>query len=142
MKRISFAMVIFMIFAFAGVILAHNYPGDYAGAKADYLYKKLNLTTEQYTKIYQIYLDAHSKLDAMNMNKMEKDAKKKAMSELMDKTNAEIQKVFTKEQLEKWPKIKNKVCKVKPRKMVKKTTDTTETKEEPKKEEKKDDKKK
>ena len=55
-KKTFLSLVIVAIF-FAANVFAHNYPGDMAGAKADYLYKKLNLTNEQYASVYSIFLD-------------------------------------------------------------------------------------
>lgn len=120
-------------------LFAKNLPGDIAGARADYLYKKLKLTNEQYTNVYSIFLNAALKMDAMTLNKMAPEAKKEQMNKLHDETMKSIEKILTKEQLTMWPNAKEKVCKVKPKKIVKKTT--SESKEEVKKDEKKDVKK-
>lgn len=136
-------MILFIfsfLFAFVSSSFAQVYPGDIAGAKADYLYNKLKLTNEQYTKVYTLYFEAHKKLDAMKLNKMAEDAKKKQMEDLINSTNAEIEKLLTKEQKDKWVTVKEKVCKVKYVKPVKKIT-KTETTDETKKDEKKDVKK-
>lgn len=138
MKKILLMLVIAALFVSANVF-AKNYPGDIAGARADYLYKKLKLTNEQYTKVYTIFLETAMKMDGMDMNKMSKDAKNEQMKKMHDETMSKVEKVLTKEQLTLWPKEKEKVCKVKPKKVVKKTT--TDSKEEVKKDEKKDVKK-
>ena len=67
-------------------LFAKNLPGDIAGARADYLYKKLKLTNEQYTNVYSIFLDAAFKMDAMTLNKMAPEAKKEQMKKLHDET--------------------------------------------------------
>lgn len=141
MKKLSILLIFGFIFAFAASTFAQVYPGDIAGAKADFLYKKLKLTSEQYSKVYILYFDAHKKVDAMKLNKMADDAKKKQMEDVRNSTNAEIEKILTKEQKDKWGSVKDKVCKVKYVKHVKKVV-KTETMEETKKEEKKDEKKK
>jgi len=133
-KKTFLSLVIVAIF-FAANVFAHDYPGDMAGAKADYLYKKLSLTNDQYATVYSIFLDVHMKMDGMKDKNMDKDQMKKTHDETMMK----IEKVLTKDQLAKWGTAKEKVCKVKPHKHVKKVTD--ESKEEVKKDEKKDVKK-
>lgn len=142
-KRI---LVPFLLIAFFFSVNAFSkdLPGDYAGAKADYLWKKLSLTNEQYTSVYQIFLDAHLQMDAMKTSKTDKAKMKEAGEKLHNETMGKIEKVLTKDQLAKWPAAKDKVCKVKPKHVVKKTTDSTEEvkKEEPKKEVKKEETKK
>ncbi len=138
MKKILLMLVVAALFVSAN-LFAKNLPGDIAGARADYLYKKLKLTNEQYTNVYSIFLDAAFKMDAMTLNKMAPEAKKEQMKKLHDETMSKVEKVLTKDQLTLWPKAKEKVCKVQPKKVVKKTT--SESKEEVKKDEKKEVKK-
>ncbi len=140
MKKLTILFIFGIISAFASSTFAQVYPGDIAGAKADYLYKKLKLTNEQYTKVYSIYFETQKKVDAMMLNKMADNAKKKQMEDLRNSTRAEIEKLLTKEQKDKWGTVKEKVCKVKYVKPVKKVA-KSETKEEVKKDEKKDVKK-
>lgn len=137
-KRTFLSLVIAAMF-FSANLFAHDYPGDIAGARADYLYNKLKLTNEQYSTVYTAFFDAASKMEAMKLNKMADDAKKEQMKKMHDETMKSIEKILTKDQLTKWGVAKEKVCKVKPRKVVKKVTD--ESKEEVKKDEKKDVKK-
>lgn len=137
-KKTLMMLVIAALFVSAN-LFAKSFPGDEAGAKADYLYKKLNLTSEQYSKVYSMFLESAMKMDAMMLNKMAPEAKKEQMKKLHDDTMAGIEKLLTKDQLASWPKAKDKVCKVKYHKPVKKASD--ENKEEVKKEEKKDVKK-
>ena len=138
-KKTFLSLIIAAMF-FSANLFATDYPGDIAGARADYLYKKLKLTNEQYSSVYTAFFDAASKMDAMKLNKMADDAKKDQMTKLHDETMKSIEKILTKDQLTKWGVAKEKVCKVKPRKVVKKVTD--EKKEEVKKEGVKKDEKK
>ncbi len=143
MKKLFVSFLFLIVVSFAGTTIAKDLPGDIAGAKADYLYKHLKLTTEQYTSVYKLYLDMHQKLEMMSLNKMAEDAKQKMMVDLRDKTNAEIEKLLTKEQKDKWATIKEKVCKVKYKKPVKKVVkkEVTEENKTDKKEEKTETKK-
>ena len=134
-KKTLMLLVLAALFVSAN-LFAKNFPGDEAGAKADYLYKKLKLTNEQYSKVYSMFLESAMKMDAMMLNKMAPEAKKEQMKKLHDDTMAGIEKMLTKEQLANWPKAKDKVCSVKYKKPVKK-----DEKKDVKKEEKKDVKK-
>ncbi len=138
MKKILLMLVVAALFVSAN-LFAKNFPGDIAGARADYLYKKLKLTNEQYNSVYSIFLEAAKKMEGTDMTKMSKDAKNESMKKMHDETMGKIEKILTKDQLTSWPKEKEKVCKVKPKKIVKKKT--TESTEEVKKDEKKDVKK-
>jgi hypothetical protein len=133
MKKLFVSFLFLFLIAFAGSTIAKDLPGDIAGAKADYLYKKLKLTNEQYTSVYKLYLDMHQKVEMIALNKMTDEMKKKQMFDLRDKTNVEIEKLLTKEQKEKWATVKEKVCKVKYKKPVKKVV-KPEIKEEKKEE--------
>ncbi|MCI0472768.1 MAG: hypothetical protein L0Y76_04210 [Ignavibacteria bacterium] len=142
-KRILLPFLLLAFFLSVNAF-AKDLPGDYAGAKADYLWKKLNLTNEQYSSVYQIFLDAHMKMDAMKTSKTDKAKMIEEGEKLHKEMMGKIEKVLTKDQLANWPAAKEKVCKVKPKHVVKKTTDSTEEvkKEEPKKEVKKEEPKK
>jgi outer membrane biosynthesis protein TonB len=133
-KKTLLSLVIAAVL-FSANLFAQNLPGDMAGAKADYLYKKLKLTNEQYASVYSIFLDVHMKMDGMKDKNMDKDQMKKTHDETMGK----IEKILTKDQLTKWGVAKEQVCKVKPRKVVKKVTE--EKKDDMNKEVKKDEKK-
>ena len=139
MKKILLMLVVAALFVSAN-LFAKNLPGDIAGARADYLYKKLKLTNEQYNTVYSIFLDAAMKMKGMDMKKMTKDAMNEQMKKTHDETMSKIEKILTKDQLTLWPKEKEKVCKVKTKKIVKKTK--TDSKEEVKKDEKKEETKK
>jgi len=149
-KKTFLSLVIAAIF-FSVNLFAQNYPGDLAGAKADYLYKKLKLTNEQYASVYSIFLDTHMKMDGMMGDKKKNNMDNEQMKKMHDETMGKIEKVLTKDQLANWGTAKEKVCKVKPHKHVKKVTEEKkddmnkdmkkEVKKEVKKEEKKDVKK-
>lgn len=144
--------VVLLFFAFTTSTFAANWPGDRAGKKADYLWKKLKLSNEQYVKVYQTLLEYEKKVDALKAEKKDKKAREEEMKKLQAGVNNDLGKIFTKEQNEKYDKMKDKFFKktfVK-KKKIKKLEDqqTTEKKEEKKddknvkKEEKKDEKKK
>jgi outer membrane biosynthesis protein TonB len=137
-KKTFLSLVIAAMF-FSANLFATDYPGDIAGARADYLYKKLKLTNEQYATVYSTFLEAATKMETMKTNTTPDAQLKEQMTKMHDETMKSIEKILTKDQLTKWGVAKEKVCKVKPRKVVKKVTD--ENKEEVKKEEKKDVKK-
>lgn len=137
-KKTLLMLVIAALFVSAN-LFAKDLPGDIAGAKADYLYKKLKLTNEQYVTVYSAFLDASMKMDGMMGDKKSKDMDKDMMKKMHDETMGKIEKVLTKDQLANWGPAKEKVCKVKVHKHVKKVTD--ESKNEMKKDEMKDMKK-
>lgn len=136
-KRTLLSLVIVAIF-FSANLFAKDLPGDIAGARADYLNKKLSLTAEQYSKVYTIFLNAATKMDAMGSDKKNKDMDQ-TMKKMHDETMSSIEKILTKDQIAKWGDAKEKVCKVKVKKHVKKIK--TENKDEVKKDEKTSDKK-
>jgi hypothetical protein len=135
------ALVIFaVLFSFMGTSFAKDYPGDRAGRKADYLYKKLSLTTDQYTKIYQSFLSYELKIDDLQKAKKDKVAYKDELTKLKASESADVEKLLNKDQVTKFAAIKDKMCKMNFKKKVRKPkTETTEGTE--KKEEKKDVKK-
>lgn len=143
--------VILLIFAFSTSTFAANWPGDRAGKKADYLWKKLKLSNEQYVKVYQSLLEYEKKVDVLKAEKKDKKAREEEMKKLQDGVNAEFAKIFTKEQSATYDKMKDKFFKktfVKKKRITKLDQQTTEKKDEKtddknvKKEEKKDEKKK
>lgn len=143
------SLVVLLVFAllasFTMGAIAKDWPGDRAGKKADYLYKKLGLTLEQYTKTYQAFLDYEKKVDALALNKMDKKAKDEACVKLQTEVNANLAKIFTKDQNVKFDGMKAKFYKkvyTKKKRVVKKTETTTEPKKDVKKEEPKKDVKK
>lgn len=151
MSKIKALLVVAILVGFFGSAFAVSFPGDRAGWKSDYLFKKLKLTNEQYMKIYPAYLNYEMKVDDLKAKKMDKKGLADEMTKLQAGVNAEVEKVFTKDQAEKWGKMKGNFYKMTPKKRVKKVEGTEEVKkdekkdvkkEEPKKEVKKEEKKK
>jgi len=139
MSRIKALLVLVILVGFFGSAFAKNFPGDRAGSKADYLYKKLKLTSEQYMKVYPAYFNYESKVDDLKTKKLDKKALGTEMTKLQTEVNAEIEKTLTKDQMTKWTPMKDKFYKMSMKKKVRKTK--TEGTEEVKKDEKKDTKK-
>jgi hypothetical protein len=111
-----------LLVAFVGTTLAKEFPGDKAGKKADYLYKKLTLTNDQYTKVYQILFAFESNMDAKNHEKGKKcDEKSKAECDNAQKTViGDIEKVLNKDQVTKFTPMKDNFFKMSMKKKVKK----------------------
>jgi hypothetical protein len=131
-KLVAFLIVITALFAISLNLSAKNLPGDNAGRKSDYLYKKLGLSLDQYTKTYQAFLAYEFKVeDNMKTFKTDKVAGKDACAKAKTALEGELAKIFTKEQNDKFAPMKDKVFKMKFKKKVKKeTTEGTEKKEE------------
>ena len=132
-------LVLAILFAFVSGSFAKEFPGDRAGRKADYLYKKLSLTNDQYTKVYQTLLAFETKM--VDKNKADRTASETSVLN-------DIEKILNKDQVAKFAPMKDKFFRMsykkKVRKVKKETTEGTEKKEEKKdvkKEEKKDVKK-
>lgn len=134
-KALVPVLVIAILFAFVGITSAKDFPGDRAGKKADYLYKHLKLTNDQYAKVYQAYLDYEKKVDDLKKEKKDKKAYKDELTKLQNGCNAEIEKALNKDQVGKFSPLKEKVFKMNfVRKVrVTKTEGTTEKKTEEKK---------
>ena len=144
MSKIKALVVLLVVFGFFGAAFAKNFPGDRAGWKADYLFKKLSLTNEQYMKVYPAYLGYENKVDDLKAKKMDKKGLEAEMTKLQAGVNAEIEKVLTKDQVTKWTSMKDKFYKMTPKKKVRKEKVEGENKDvnkDVKKEEKKDVKK-
>jgi hypothetical protein len=140
-KLVSLFLLVAVLFAFSG-LNAKDLPGDKAGRKSDYLYKKLGLSLDQYTKTYQAFLAYEFKVeDNMKMSKKDKAVVKDANAKAKTALLGELGKVFNKEQNEKFGKMSDKVIDMKFKKKVRKTKTEEGKKEEGKKEEKKDVKK-
>jgi len=139
MSRIKALLVLVILVGIFGSAFAKNFPGDRAGWKADYLYKKLNLTTEQYSIVYPAYFSFEQKVDDLKAKKLDKKALAVEMTKLEASVNADIEKTLTKDQITKWTPMKDKFYKMSYKKKVRKVK--TEGTEEVKKDEKKDEKK-
>jgi len=144
MSKIKALVVLFVVLGFFGTAFAKNFPGDRAGWKADYMYKKLKLTNEQYMKIYPAFLNFEMKVDDLKAKKMDKKSYEAEVKKLHDGTLAEVEKTLTKDQVTKFTPLKDKMCKMTPKKKVRKEKvegDNKEVKKEEKKDVKKDVKK-
>jgi hypothetical protein len=143
MSRIKALLVLVILVGFFGSAFAVNFPGDRAGWKADYLYKKLNLTKEQYAAVYPAYFNYETKVDDLKAKKLDKKGLEAEMTKLQAGVNAEIEKTLTKDQVTKWTPMKDKFYKMTWKKKVRKpkTEGTEEVKKDEKKDVKKEDKK-
>ncbi len=142
-KLVALLVIVSALFALSTTLTAKELPGDLAGKRADYLYTKLGLSMDQYTKTYQAFLAYEFKVED-NMKQMKKDkaayndANAKAKTALL----GELGKVLNKDQAPKFETMKDKVINMKYKKRVKKmTTEGTEKKDETKKDVNKDTKK-
>jgi len=143
-KSLVVLVIFAVLFSFIGTTFAKDYPGDRAGRKADYLYKKLSLTTDQYTKIYQSYFTYETKIDDLQKAKKDKGAYKDELVKLQTGANSDVEKILNKDQVTKFTGMKDKMFKMSYKKKVRKTkTETTEgtEKKDPNKDIKKDTKK-
>lgn len=148
LKAKSLLVIFAILVAFVGTTLAKEFPGDKAGKKADFLYKKLALTNDQYTKVYQTLFDYESKIDTKCHAKGHKcDDKCKTECANMQKTVlGDIEKILNKDQVTKFTPMKDNFFKMSMKKKVKKvkkeeTTENKDVKKEVKKDAKKEDKK-
>ncbi|MCX6164329.1 MAG: hypothetical protein NTU73_05625 [Ignavibacteriae bacterium] len=166
MLKVKSLLVIFaLLIAFVGTTMAKEFPGDKAGKKADYLYKKLSLTNDQYTRVYQVLFDYESKMYDKCHTKGHKcdDKCKTECKTAQGNVLGEIDKVLNKDQVTKFAPMKEKFFKMSMKKKEKKVKkeegienkdvkkdvgkdvkkdEKKDVKKETKKEEKKDEKKK
>jgi hypothetical protein len=148
LKAKSLLVIFALLVAFVGTSLAKEFPGDKAGKKADYLYKKLTLTNDQYTKVYQVLFNYESKIYEKCHAKGHK-CDEKCKTECKASQTAvlgDIEKVLNKDQVTKFAPMKEKFFKMSMKKSVKKVkkeegTETKEVKKEEKKDVKKEEKK-
>jgi hypothetical protein len=148
LKAKSLLVVFALLIAFVGTTLAKEFPGDRAGKKADYLYKKLTLTNDQYTKVYQTLFAYENKIDEKCHAKGHKcDEKCKTECKTMQTSLlGDIDKILNKDQVTKFAPMKEKFFKMSMKKKVKKVkkdeaTENKDVKKDVKKDEKKDVKK-
>lgn len=149
LKVKSLLVILALLIAFVGTTMAKEFPGDKAGKKADYLYKKLALTNDQYAKVYQILLAYETKC-AEKCHEKGKKCDEKCKAECKTTQTAllgDIDKVLNKDQVTKFAPMKDKFFKMSMKKKVKKvvkeegTTEKKDEKKDVKKDEKKDVKK-
>jgi hypothetical protein len=148
LKAKSLLVVLVLLVAFAGTTFAKEFPGDKAGKKADYLYKKLTLTNDQYTKVYQTLFAFETKTDEKCHAKGHKcDDKCKAECKAMQTSLlGDIDKILTKDQVTKFAGMKDSFFKMSMKKSVKKVkkeegVDNKDVKKDEKKDMKKEEKK-
>jgi hypothetical protein len=146
LKAKSLLVIVALLIAFIGTSMAKEFPGDKAGKKADYLYKKLSLTNDQYTRVYQILFDYESKMYEkchIKGHKCDEKCKTECKTAQGNVLN-DIDKVLNKDQVVKFAPMKEKFFKMSMKKKVKKIKKeegTEEVKKDTKKDEKKDVKK-
>jgi|GEM_PF-1218155 hypothetical protein len=144
--KLFVSMLVVAVLVSFSTSFAQQLPADKAGHKADYLYSKLKLDKDQYTKVYQSLLTYETKVKDL---KGDKKANAEAMKKLQAEQNTELGKIFTKDQASKFDGMKEKLYKqsFKKKKAVKKEgveekkDATKEGTKDMKKEEKKDAKK-
>ena len=148
LKAKSLLVVLVLLVAFVGTTLAKEFPGDRAGKKADYLYKKLTLTNDQYTRVYQTLFAFETNMDVKCHEKGKKcDEKCKAECKAMQTTVlGDIEKILTKDQATKFTGMKDNFFKMSMKKSVKKMkkeegVDKKDMKKDEKKDMKKEEKK-
>ena len=112
MSRIKALLVLVILVGFFGSAFAKNYPGERAGWKSDYLYKKLNLSNEQYMVVYPAYLNFETKSDDLKAKKSDKKALEIEMTKLQTGVNFNIEKALTIDQITKWTPKKDKFYKM------------------------------
>lgn len=122
LKAKSLFVVLVLLVAFVGTTLAKEFPGDRAGKKADYLYKKLTLTNDQYTKVYQVLFNLENKIDEKcNVKGKKCDEKCKTdCKALQTAALGDIDKILTKDQVTKFAPMKENFFKMSMKKKVKK----------------------
>ena len=148
-KTLFTLVAVALLFAFVGSSFAKQFPGDRAGKKADYLYKTLKLTNDQYTKVYQTLFDYETKFDT-HFVKGHKctDACKTDITKNQAAALGTIEKTLTKDQVTKFTGMKDKFFKMSMKKRSKKNAKkdeikdaTKDVKKDAKKDAKKEDKK-
>jgi hypothetical protein len=148
LKAKSLLVVLVLLVAFVGTTLAKEFPGDRAGKKADYLYKKLTLTTDQYTRVYQTLFAFETNMD-VKCHEKGKKCDEKCIAECKTMQTAvlgDIEKILTKDQVTKFAGMKDSFFKMSMKKKVKKVKkeeglDNKDVKKDLKKDVKKDEKK-
>ncbi|MBS1518029.1 MAG: hypothetical protein JSS91_08070 [Bacteroidetes bacterium] len=141
-KVISVMILLVALFAFSANSFSQSMPGDKAGRTADMLYKKLNLSTDQYSKVYSSLLGYYSNQDShMKEFKKDKSACEKACMTDWEKVKTAMSGVLNKDQMAKFSGMNEKsMMYVKNVKRHKKQMNTT-TESKPTGEVKKDEKK-
>ncbi len=99
-KIIAIMMVMVSLFALSSNSFSQNLPGDKAGRTADMLFKKLNLSEDQYTKVYTSLLGYYTNQEShMKEFKGNKTACDEACKKDWDKINSNMSSVLNKDQM-------------------------------------------
>ncbi len=93
-------VVLVSLFALSSSSFSQNLPGDKAGRTADMLYRKLNLSDDQYSKVYTSLLGYYTNQEShMKEFKGNKTACDEACRKDWDKVNNSMSSVFNKDQM-------------------------------------------
>ncbi len=111
----SIKRIIPLMFLFAALIgfstdsFAQKLPADRAGKEADMLYKKLNLSSDQYSKVYSSLLSYYTKQD-VNMKEYKNDMKacEEACKKDWETVKSSMSSVLNKDQLAEFSKMNDK----------------------------------
>jgi hypothetical protein len=106
-KKFITMMILFVALAIAGSSsFAQNLPGDKAGRVADMLFKKLNLTQEQYSKVYSSLLGYYTNQANYTKDfKGNKSAYNDACMKDWEKVKTSMSSVLNKDQLAEFSSI-------------------------------------
>lgn len=93
-------VVLVSLFALSSISFSQNLPGDKAGRTADMLYRKLNLSDDQYSKVYTSLLGYYTNQEShVKEFKVNKTACEDACRKDWDKVNNFMSSVFNKDQM-------------------------------------------
>ncbi len=100
-KKIITLMIVFVsLFVLSSDSFSQNLPGDKAGRTADMLYRKLNLSNDQYAKVYSSLLGYYSNQEShMKEFKGNRSACDEACKKDWDKVNSSMSSVLNKDQM-------------------------------------------
>ncbi len=108
-RVISFMFLLAVLIGFNSDSFAQKLPGDRAGKESDMLYKKLNLSADQYTKVYSTLLNYYSKQD-VNMKEHKNDMKacEEACMKDWETVKSGMSSVLNKDQMAIYSKMDDK----------------------------------
>lgn len=109
-KGIITLMILFAaLTGFSTISFAQKYPGDRAGKESDMLYKKLNLTDDQYSKVYSSLLSYYTKQD-VNMKEYKNDMKacEEACKKDWESVKSSMSSILNKDQMAIYSKMDDK----------------------------------
>ena len=131
-KIITMMVVLVSLFALSSSSFSQNLPGDKAGRTADMLYRKLNLSDDQYSKVYTSLLGYYTNQNTyMKEFKGNKTACDDACKKDWDKVNSGMSSVLNKDQMAMYTGMNQKnmmyAASVRYHKKVEKTPETSTT---------------